>query len=99
MTGVVGLALARLLRELFERHYPDLAAGIELRKGRRPLLALGALVAWAAGLVFALTTVVDLLADGGPAPLLEVTQLAGLAVACAAAGLWLAGTWWRSTAP
>lgn len=99
VTGLVGLALARMLRELFELRYPALAAGLELRKGQRPMLALLTLLCWAGAVVLLLVIAAELALEGVQSSLLGLTQLAGLGFACAAGGVWLAETWWRTTAP
>ena len=98
-TGVVGLALARMLRELFELRYPALAAGLELRKGQRPVLALTALLCWVGAIALMLVVVAELALEGRQSSLLGLSELLALGFACAAGGVSLAGVWWRSTAP
>jgi hypothetical protein len=99
VTGLVGLALARMLREILELRYPAVAAGLELRKGQRPMLALLTLLCWAAAAVLLLVIAAELALEGIQSSILGLTQLAGLGFAAAAAGGWLAETWWRTTAP
>ena len=98
--SLVALGLAVVAKERF----PALRRGWRARQGRRPILYIGALLAWAVVGTFGLMAVVSLLAlvfpDGDwearPSDVVAMLTWTGVGAALALPlSLW----WWRSTAP
>ncbi len=98
--SLVALVLAVVLTERF----PALHRGWRARQGRRPVLYVGALLAWAVVGTFGLMAVVSLLAlafpdgewEARPSDIVVMLTWTGLGAALALPlSLW----WWRSTAP
>ncbi|WP_349699438.1 hypothetical protein [Actinopolymorpha sp. B17G11] len=98
--GLLALGLAVVVRERF----PSLHRGWRARQGRRPILGIGALLAWAVVGTFGLMAVVSLLAlvfpdgewEARPSDTFAMLTWTGLGAALALPlSLW----WWRSTAP
>jgi len=83
---------------------PALHRGWRVRRGRRPVLYVGALLAWVVVGTFGLMAVVSLLAlvfpdgewEARPSDIIAMLTWTGLGAALALPlSLW----WWRSTAP
>lgn len=108
MAHALGLTLGTLaalgLSVALAGRFPALHREWRLRRGRRPVLYVGALLAWAVACVFGLMAAVSLLAlafpdgewEARPNDVGAMLTWAGLgAVLALPLSLW----WWRSTAP
>jgi MFS family permease len=102
--GMVGSAVALGLATVLSKRFPPLRRAWRIRRGRRQVLLVSALLTWTVAAVFGLMTVISLLAlvfpdgDWQARPSGIITMLAGTGLGAALA-LRLSLWWWRSAPP
>ena len=97
LSGLLGGLVWQLL---IKRRYPRIAAVVDARRGKRPILFTLASAAWGVAGVMALA--LSVLAFRQPAvshSRAEVAEVAGLLMMFAAVAALLTRKWWRTTRP
>ncbi len=104
LAAAFGSLMALGLTVALTERFPALHRGLRARRGRRPVLYVGALLAWTVAGVFGLMAGVSLLALAFPdgewaARPSDIAAMLTRTALGAALALPLSLWWWRSTAP